>query len=363
MNKNSLAKLMALAAFAMIAIPAFAKADAPVPTVSIMGASDVYMTNAHVGVMFNSNATSVDYGNLPTLAVQYTDTVTGEVFTSGTSHEYATSKTEDFDLENLNPGTKYSYRAILTYASGTITTEPATFTTKGTGPSVPAVSSTTTSTSTSSSTSSSSSQPVTSSSVVAKASSILGVSKVEANITDKVATGGVTHSNGIVLYISDEHARVYQDDSVTFTVMAQNTHSYAINDARVVVSLPEQYEFSSSSTDANYDSQENTVTYEFGRIAPEATESFSFKANAIGEGNGTVSTTAVMQYDAGKISATDHDAYQSGSKSVLGASVFGAGFFPQTFFGWFIILLLIAVIVIAARRYVKAPKPNPHPVS
>ncbi|MDB4984779.1 MAG: hypothetical protein JWM20_958 [Patescibacteria group bacterium] len=355
-------------ALAVFMAPAFAHADGP--TIMIVGASNIYYNDARVQVLFN--ASTVDYSNLPSLTVQYADTKTGEIFSTGAAHEYTTSHTEVFDLQNLHASTTYSYRAILTYGGGTITTEPQTFTTPGQNGSYVSTSATTQATTQNQSTTS---QTATNSTTTSSSSSSASTSKLslqavakkvtpanlEKNISNNVATGGVTHANGIVLYISDEHARVYQDDSVTFTIKTQNTHSYSINDARVTVELPDQYEFSSSGSDADYDSHANTVTYEFGRIAAQATESFTFKADAVGEGNGTVYTKATMEYDGGQLSASDHDAYESGSKSVLGASVFGAGFFPQTFAGWFLILLLIVIIIVAARRYVKAQPAQPAP--
>lgn len=352
--------------FALLA-PFAAQADA-MPNITMLGISNLYPASARVQVSYDPNGMSIDYANAPILYVQYMNISTNETFSTGISHEYNRADTPVFEMQNLVPGTQYSYQAILSYKGQTVKTESRAFKTPG-GNVGQASSGTTASTNTGSSssstagssaaTSSNTSKPSPSSSsnnlslkvTVAKAKST-----IEENVVGKVATGGVTHSNGVVLYVSDEHARVYQDDPVTFTVKVQNTHSYVINDASVEVTLPDQYEYASSGKDADYDSRANIVTYYFGRIAPQATETFTFKVDAVGEGKGTVETTATLTYDGGRLSATDHDAYSSDRTSVLGATVFGAGFFPSTFLGWFVILLLITVIIIAARRYRTLPK-------
>ncbi len=360
MKKITLLKYLAILGFAIIALPGFAKADS-VPTVTVIGAADVYATDARVDVQFTSNSSTIDYANLPAILIQYTDTKTGNTYSTGASHEYTNSKMEVFDLPNLNPGTTYSYKAIMTYGSVIVSTNPSTFTTPAQNGFFAQGGTTGSTTSAVSTSSTSSTQMSTKNS--ASGLSVQSVIKnitpktLEKNITNNIETGGVAHANGVVLYLTDEHARVYQNQSLTFTVKVQNTKPVDILDSRVVVSLPDQYQFSNSSSDVVYDPSTNTVTYPFGRIAAGSIKTITFSVDAVGEGNGTVQTNATLQYAGGNLSTSDHDAYSSGAKSVLGASVFGAGFFPQTFTGWFLILLLIVLIIIGARRYVKAPKP------
>ena len=352
MKKITLLKYLAVLGFAVIAIPGFAKADS-VPTVTVIGAADVYATDARVDVQFTSNSSTIDYANLPAILIQYTNTATGSTYSTGASHEYTTSKMEVFDLPGLTPSTTYSYKAIMTYGSTIISTDPATFTTPSQNGILPATSTSSGQTTSTSTTTTNSASGISVQSILKN----ITPTTLEKNVTNSIETGGVAHANGIVLYLTDEHARVYQNDSLTFTVKAQNTNSTDILDSRVVVSLPDQYQFSNSSSDVVYDPSTNTVTYPFGRIAAGTIKTLTFSVDAVGEGNGTVQTNATLQYAGGNLSTSDHDAYSSGPKSVLGASVFGAGFFPQTFTGWFLILLLIVLIIIGARRYVKAPKP------
>jgi hypothetical protein len=360
MKKITFLKYLAILGFTVIAIPLFAKADTT-PTLSVVnnGASDISQTQAAVSITFNSGSATYDFTNVPSVYLQYTNIATGVTQVTATARELPGSRSETFWLYNLTPNTQYSYQVVTSFNGGKTFSSPSSFTTIGTTShdlSSPIVINSN-SAATATTTVSLPTAPATTTGVLGTVSKVVGVATLEKNITNNVATGGVAHANGIVLYITDEHARVYQNDSLTFTVKAQNTNNVDILDSRVVVSLPDQYQFSSSSFDVNYDSRANTVTYPFGRIAAGVTKTLTFSVDAVGEGNGTVHTDVTLQYAGGNLSTSDHDAYSSGTKSVLGASVFGAGFFPQTFTGWFLILLLIVLIIIGARRYVKAPKP------
>lgn len=355
MKKITLLKSLAILGFVVITMPAFAKADT-LSTLSVVnnGVSHIDDTQAAISVQFNSGDTAYSVTNTPIIYVQYTNVKTSVVQVTSSADELPGSRSETFWLQNLTPDTQYSYQVVTNF-NGNKTSTPATAFSTITAAHNLSTQIVTSSNSSSSSTTLSTA-PTTTTGVLTTVSKVVGAATVEKNISNGIATGGVVHANGVVLYISDEHARVYQNDSITFTVKAQNTNTTDILDSRVVVSLPDQYQFSNSSSDVSYDSHANTVTYPFGRIAAGTTKMVTFSVDAVGEGNGTVQTNVTLQYAGGNLSTSDHDAYSSGTKSLLGASVFGAGFFPQTFTGWFLILLLIVLIIIGARRYVKAPK-------
>jgi hypothetical protein len=180
--------------------------------------------------------------------------------------------------------------------------------------------------------------------------------KASASAKSKIMTGGATHKNGLAISISDEQARTTVGDTFTFTVKYENLTSQSLRNTELIIKLPEQYEFVKSSFDMDYNERDNTVTYISGRVAPKTLKTVTFTARAIGDGNADVKTTATLFYEGGNISASDRDSFHGGSKSYLGASVFGAGFFPQTLGGWLAIIILIVVIIIVARRYMVAQK-------
>ena len=68
-------------------------------------------------------------------------------------------------------------------------------------------------------------------------------------------------------------------------------------------------------------------------------------------------STTLGQEDA--IAYKIHDVTRCGGSSLAGFALFGNGFFPDTFGGWLILLLLIAILVAVgrsiARRSVVAP--------
>ena len=343
-------KLIAIALMAVL-VPTFAMAFDGSPKISLVGATSITNTNAVVVLTYDSNDASYDaFTEQPISYVEYKNTDTDESFMSSYNTESPGVHTHSIAIYDLASNTQYSYRAVVKYSGGFIKTGYKTFTT--TGASKSSSSSTTTTTTTSDTTTNSSSVidlPKVASTV---ASSALASAK------STVMTGGGTHKNGVGISITDDQARTSVGDTFTYTIKYQNTNTTSLQNAELDIQLPEQYEFVKSSLDLNYNQNDNTVSYSIGRIASGALKTVTFTARAIGDGNGEIKTTATLYYEGGSISATDRDSFNGGSKSVLGASVFGAGFFPQTFGGWALIIILIIVIIVVARRYmVAAPKP------
>lgn len=364
--KNAFTYITVLALGALLApLAAFASTPTGMPTFSATGVGSVTTFGARVYVIFDQNNASYDSNHRPLLGVSYTNTQTGETGVTDLNPQPMSGGVNQtkFDLYKLSPGTKYSYRVIMNYNGTTYSTSDQWFVTKSSY-----ASSSTSSASSSSSvstttpsgggvvaTSTTSSSSTTSSGGIINVLSSATGDSVATSVKNKVFTAGSVHKNGVALLITDEQARVNRLDTITYTIKYQNTRSTSLKDAEINIQLPKQYEFIKSSIDGDYDADHNIVTFSIGRIAPDTLKSFTMTARAIGEGNQEVETTATLTYEGGSLSATDRTEYSSGSKSVLGASVFGAGFFPQTLGGWVLVIILIAVLVIVARRYMTAP--------
>jgi hypothetical protein len=377
--KNAFTFITVLALGALLApLAAFASVSTTtasgMPSFSLIGVSNVVATRATVSVMYDSTGASYDYAHRPLIGISYTNLSTGETAISDMNFMSSGSETSRYTLYDLVPGTRYSYRAILKYGGMTYSTSDQTFTTKGGYVSTSTSSSSTTGSSSVVSTTGSGTTTVGGSTITASSASTNSISSTgstnvldvlpsfgtsskssTSSLSNKVFTAGSVHKNGVALLITDEQARVNRLDTVTYTIKYQNTRSTSLKDTEINIQLPKQYEFVKSSIDGDYNADQNVVTFSIGRVAPDTLKSFTMTARAIGDGNQEVDTTATLTYDGGSVSATDRTEYSSGSKSVLGASVFGAGFFPQTLGGWVLVIILIAVLVIVARRYMTAP--------
>jgi uncharacterized repeat protein (TIGR01451 family) len=354
MTTNNTYKLIAIALMAVL-MPAFAMAShGNTPQVSLIGTAVINTTSAAINYNYDSNGTNE---NLILTYIEYKNMNSGEIMVSSTNTESLGVQNHSVAIYNLDPNTEYNYRAVVKYSDGFIKTGWKTFTTQG-GSMPYAYNTTNTSTVITTNSSDTSTSTSTSNVIDIPKVASTAASSALAAAKSTVMTGGGTHKDGVALSITDDQARTSVDDTFTYTIKYQNTNLTSLQNAELDIQLPEQYEFIKSSSDLNYNDSDNTLSYRIGRIAPNALKTVTFTARAIGDGNGEVKTTATLYYEGGSISATDRDSFHGGSKSVLGASVFGAGFFPQTLGGWALILILIIVIVVVARRYmVAAPKP------
>jgi hypothetical protein len=311
------------------------------PSFALAGIQDVQQNEALISVAFDSRNAQYNWNAQPRISVTYTNVSNGNTLTSGTVGQSIGSRTTTIRLRDLEPNTRYSYKAVMYYAGQRYETNEQLFTTKKT--------TTTIFTATSSSATSTAVINIfPDTAVVAKT---VGVSKVASNLESIVKTGGYGTKNGVSLAITDSHARVVSGDTFDYTIQYHNANNKALRTARIVVQLPDQYTFDAGDGNTVYSNSDNVVTIYLGSIAANESGSVTFKARALGGENTGVETKAMLVYTGGSVSATDRDTYVGGSQGVLGATVFGSGFFPQTFFGWLIIIIILIIIMIVARRY------------
>lgn len=363
MNTNLIFKrVWAAAALFLVPFMAFA-AGTGTPTFSLLGAKDIQANAAIVSVSFSPGDALYYYGEEPVTVISYTNTASGISLVTAPVSEQRNNHITDFFLENLTLNTNYSYKAIMTYngrtfetAARTFVTAPKTGTTSGVSSSVStSTSTTTTSSSTNSGTvkNTSSSTGATSGLSFANIFKSSGTSKNSAMLQSIVKTGGYGFQNGVGLSITNSHARVVSGDTFDYVLQYSNGNSRTLRAARIMIQLPDQYTFASATDGSTvYTEGDNIVTVYIGSIGGNESGTVTFTARAIGPNNQAVKTRANLVYTGGSVSAIDTDTYVGGSQSVLGASVFGAGFFPQTFFGWLLVILILILLVIAARRYV-----------
>jgi hypothetical protein len=340
------------------AIPVFVMASS-VPSIELVGVNSIERNSASAVVVFENNNPSYNFlqSNPPTVLAEFTNTKTGYSYATAYAQPSSTSHTYYFRIDSLEPDTEYHVVGVMRYEGKTYISNPRVFKTKGS----PTASTTTggSQNNPSSGTTGSDSAVITLPTVGSLFGS--GSASVKNSVQNKVMTGGVTNKDGIGIAITNEQARVDARDTFTYTVRYQNGRTTSLQNTKIVIELPDQYEFVRSTAELDYKTQDNTVHMTIGRIAPGTTKSFTFTARALDGNNGEVATKASLFYEGGSISTVDRDAFYGGAKSALGASVFGLGFFPQTLFGWVALIILITIVVIVARRYTTASVVPPVP--
>ena len=343
-------KITFLALLGFLVIPFFAMASAPQVTSS--GVQSVTRDSAVIVAQYDSGGVSYEFGNSPEMYVSYTNMQTNMTMITPSLIPFSQSGSVDIGVTNLDAGTQYSYMVDVSYNGMVYQSLPGSFITTA------AAAPTTSSVNVEYAFGPDANQSLISTPAVQTIATTLGAPKVKDAVENDLTTSETVHKDGLILAVSDNQSHVIQNDSFTYSVQYSNTHNYPLTNAQIVVKLPPQYEFTSGDN-ATYDDQANTVTIYLDTVAANSTNTATFKAQAVGQGNATLTTTATLSYDGGSISATDINHYDGGSQSLLGASVFGAGFFPQTLWGWLGIIILIIVIVVVARRYMTTPKPKP----
>ncbi len=409
---------IAAAIFGVIMIPALAFANGPygAPQVDPMGVQYVTDYKAAVSVMIDASHAVVDQSGA-FIYVRLVNLSNNQSVSSSVRNIAPGVTVQGFRFEPLKPNTRYAYTAVVRYNGTTYQSDYGYFTTTndscgqsmvygdspetqvnlpanshclagsnaaGTnvsgnlpsdaigidGSPVGAVGTNTTTTTTVSGNKKSTSDLTTSTSPTI--GSIIGswfggskavadsniVTKTSSSIRDAVLTGGYAEKNGVELSITNTQARVADGDTFTYQIRYLNGSNQTLKNAWIKVQLPDQYVFEKGADTIDYSEKDNIVTVYLGNLAPAKSGMVTFDARANGGASGTVDTQAVLGFTQGSLAATDHDNYTSGSQSVLGASVFGSGFFPQSFGGWLLVILLIGLVIIVARRYT-APAPAP----
>ncbi len=326
---------------ALVSIP-FAVSAATLPTFSVTGVQDVQPDEALVEVIYDSQDAVYAWNKGPKVFVSYTNTTDGSSFSTISIDESKGSRSTLLRMQNLKPDTKYTYKGVMYYDGQRYETAEQSFRTKAIGQVR------TTSATGSATITDYASSLFPSVTVVTKSP---GITKVSTNLESIVKTGGYGNKNGVALAITDTRARVTEGQSFDYTVQYHNSNKKPLRTARIVIQLPDQYMFDSGDGNTVYSNTDNIVTIYLGSIGPEESGTVLFKAKAQGGENAAVETKAVLIYTGGSVSAVDRDTFAGGSKSVLGATVFGSKFFPQTFFGWLLIIVVLIIIMIVTRRY------------
>lgn len=123
-----------------------------------------------------------------------------------------------------------------------------------------------------------------------------------------------------------------------------------------------------SSNKGSFSETENTLSYDIGTLSKDETGELSLTANVGNEIKGgeiIVVVISIIYTDKSDVQRdvlayAKHTAHLTESALLLGANVLGAGFLPNTLFGWLLLITLLLILLVLGKRLVRsAPKTEP----
>ena len=304
------------------------------PSISTLGTISVGGTVAVVDGYYSTNSCGVNtYFNYGT--TQSFGTTTGAVNRGIGSGSMAQA------LQNLNPNTTYYYQAVGQNCSGTNTGTIRSFTTSGT---------------------------------------TTNDTTITHYVSTTVNNGNGGGGNSFIKLMIDNHRDVVRGSTNTsYDVSWTNLTGSVLKNLVLEVNFPSQMTITDTDRGA-IETKRSSVVYQISSLDAHETGSMTITGeidSGLKDGDPVVAQ-AVMAFENPKTTATenaiayDADTFSLNS-SVLGASLFGLGFLPNSLAGWLIIILIILIIVLIARHFwhrqapatmiVHNPAPQPTPVA
>lgn len=346
------------------------------PIVATLGATTITRSSVMLQAHYDSVGADYNMTDLPKLYMRFGEDSDMDRITSPVSQGKG-SRTVSFQIANLDADTRYYYQAVLIYRGGHVAYgDQLSFRTLKTGQ-VPVVdcsfdsntwlfpdvlggngcvpNGTVSSQSVNTNTQPSSNQSSNSTNTAPNSSSSGSRSQV-AGISQTSNEGVVTGSSGNVsLRITNSESQFEEGDKVRFSITISNTGTMSARNGRLVVTLPTEYAFVKSS-EGSFDERDNELAVRIATIAGGASKTITVDARVSDvKDDDSVTTRAVLTFTKSNIAytvrASDTDDIEAASGNILGASVFGAGFFPQTLAGWVILIIIITALIFVIRRY------------
>ena len=157
---------------------------------------------------------------------------------------------------------------------------------------------------------------------------------------------------------------ITSNENRQYDVTWKNISSQTLKNVVLQVVVPASMKI--QTTDKGSISQdEKTLTYDIDTLSPNEDGELAFLASTgliLTDGELVVIVANLVYTDASDaqgdaLAYFTHTAYTAGS--VLGANVFGAGFLPDSLFGWLLLIVLILLLLLLAKQVMKRTVPQP----
>jgi uncharacterized repeat protein (TIGR01451 family) len=185
------------------------------------------------------------------------------------------------------------------------------------------------------------------------------------NVTT-VVNNGTGRNSLVTLTIDGGSEFITTNESREYHVTWKNISSQTLKNVVVRVLLPRSMTFAAAS-DGTFSDSDNALAFDIGTLSPNESGDLTLLARTgsiLKDGELLVvvadlvyTNPAGVQDDV--LAYATHKVYLPGS--VLGASVFGAGFLPNSLFGWLLLLILLLILVLLI-RYLSNPREVQRPV-
>jgi hypothetical protein len=188
-------------------------------------------------------------------------------------------------------------------------------------------------------------------------------------VTNKITNPFNTLSLNASTNFTSDKIEICIDEKVEYTVNYANKTNKVITDATIRVYLPEEIDFVGVTADGNFNQSTRTLTVRVGDmgVGAKGVIYISGIANRKAYNQDNISTRVDFTFTNGSgvietvTSYTTHSA--KNCPSTLGAFALGTGFFPQSFLGWVILIVLLFTIIFITRRFFKREDHHvPHPI-
>jgi len=185
---------------------------------------------------------------------------------------------------------------------------------------------------------------------------------------DNTATEGETNKESSVMLAIDGGAEtITNGEQREYHVAWKNESGQTLEKVVLRVLLPLSMNFVSSNK-GSFSETENTLSYDIGTLSKDETGELSLTANVGNEIKGgeiIVVVISIIYTDKSDVQRdvlayAKHTAHLTESALLLGANVLGAGFLPNTLFGWLLLITLLLILLVLGKRLVRsAPKTEP----
>lgn len=171
-------------------------------------------------------------------------------------------------------------------------------------------------------------------------------------------SGGTVRTSYIAMSLKTAYETVSIGETVDYTLFYKNiSETKTLNKVVVRVTLPRGVTFSRASQ-GTWNEADSTLSVELGTLIPgqEGTLSIQGVVNRnVQVGDLIVTTAAIVYTDASNDTQGDAIAYVSNrvinnGNGLAAAAIFGYGFFPTTFLGWLLLIILLILLVYFGRK-------------
>jgi hypothetical protein len=169
--------------------------------------------------------------------------------------------------------------------------------------------------------------------------------------------GIVINSNTTGVSATSDVPGICVNDTVNYTLSYANTTTGAIQNAMLIVTLPAEIDYKSSTSQASFNERNHTVTIFIGTVAKGQSGVVYMQGTANRMVNGTATITTRVDFTFtkanGATETTTSYVIHSGTNcgNALGANVLGSGFLPTSFIGWVLLAIVVCAIIFLARKF------------